>query len=68
MTINIRAERINRGLSTREAAVAMGISRPTLERAEAGDELRPRQAKCIADFYGVRVTDIWPIDDIEPAS
>jgi transcriptional regulator with XRE-family HTH domain len=61
--INLRAERLNRGLSTREAAEQIGVSRPTLERAEAGSAPQPRMAKRIADFYDVRVTDIWPVAD-----
>lgn len=64
MTINLRAERVNRGMSTREASDKIGIARPTLERAEAGEAPRPRQAKLIADFYGVQVTDIWPVDGV----
>lgn len=61
--MNLRAERLNRGLSTRAAADEMGISQAILLRAEDGLGVRPVHAKRIADFYHVKVTDIWPLDD-----
>lgn len=63
--MNLRAERLNRGLSTRDAAEAMNISQAILLRAEAGLGVRPAHAKLIADFYGVLVTDLWPVDDLD---
>lgn len=70
MNINIVAERINRGLSIPQAALAMGIGRETLRSAEADlpDRPAPGTAKKIADFYGYKVTDIWPIEGLEPAA
>lgn len=62
MSVNLEVERLNRGLSTREAARQIGIARGTLERAERQDRVFPSSAKLIADFYGVRVTDIWPVE------
>lgn len=65
--MNIRAARMNRGLSTRAAAIAIGVARQTLEDAESGERIPlPATAKKIADFYDVKVTDIWPVDDPEP--
>jgi DNA-binding XRE family transcriptional regulator len=61
--MNIQAERLNRGLSRGQAAKQMGIARGTLVAAEAGRSIAPSSAKAIADFYGCRVTDIWPVDD-----
>jgi transcriptional regulator with XRE-family HTH domain len=55
--------RRNKGLSVREAAIEIGISRETLARAERGDGVHAGTAKQIADFYGVLVTDLWPVDD-----
>lgn len=64
--MSLRAERLNRGLSTRVASERIGISRQTLEDAEHGRRRpRPAAAKRIADFYGVLVTDIWPVEDPE---
>lgn len=58
--MNIRAARLNRGLSVERAAAEIGVSRGTLVRAESGEMPQPALAKLIADFYGRRVTDIWP--------
>lgn len=62
--LNLREERVNRGLSERMAAAEMGIARETLLRAERGERPHPAQGKKIADFYGVRVTDLWPLEDV----
>lgn len=59
--MNIEAERLNRGLSSRIAADQIGVDRRTLERAERGEGVNPAKAKLIADFYGVLVTDILPL-------
>lgn len=59
--MNIVAERVNRGLSREVAAKRIGISRETLRLIEQGSVPRPLTAKRIADFYGVQVTDIWPV-------
>jgi transcriptional regulator with XRE-family HTH domain len=65
--VNLRAERLNRGLSTREAAEAIGVSQAVLLRGERGEGLRPRHAKRVADFYELKVTDVWPLpEDTEP--
>jgi transcriptional regulator with XRE-family HTH domain len=60
---NLRAERLDMGLSQRAAAERIGISQAILLRAEAGLGVRPEHAKLIADFYGFRVRDIWPVED-----
>jgi transcriptional regulator with XRE-family HTH domain len=60
--VNLVAERVNRGLSVLEAAEQIGVARGTLSRAEQGVMPSPRNAKKVADFYGVQVTDIWPVD------
>ena len=61
--MNLKAERLNRGLSTRDAAEKIGVSQAILMRAEDGRGVRPAHAKRIADFFGVRVTDIWPVEN-----
>ncbi len=65
--VNLERERINRGLSQRQAAKGAGIAASVWGRAEAGESLHPANAKAIADFLGVQVTDIWPLDE-EPAA
>lgn len=61
--MNLRAERLNKGLSTRDAAAEIGVTQAILIRAEGGQGVRPAHAKKIADFYGCKVTDIWPVSD-----
>lgn len=51
------AARLDRGLSQRAAAEEIGVTRGVLERAEAGKRIHPSNAKVIADFYGLAVTD-----------
>lgn len=65
--MNLRAERLNKGLSTRDAASEIGVSQAIILRAEEGLGVRPAHAKLIADFYGVKVTDIWPVDEVAAA-
>lgn len=60
--MNLRAERLNRGLSLRAAAELMDVDRGTLAGAEAGTQTpHPPQMLKIAKFYDVQVTDIWPV-------
>lgn len=66
--MNLLAERLNRGFSSREAAEQIGVTQAILLRAEGGEGVRPRHAKKIADFYGVKVTDIWPVEPVESAA
>lgn len=61
--MNLEAARLNKGMSLTEAASAIGISKTTLQRAEAGAMPRASVAKKIADFFGVTVTAIWPVAD-----
>ena len=61
--MNLKAERLNRGLSLRTASQRMGIPSYILRDAEnKGTVPRPEAAKKIADFYGYLVTDIWPVE------
>ncbi|HYV17326.1 MAG TPA: helix-turn-helix transcriptional regulator [Conexibacter sp.] len=58
----LRSERLNRGLTLKQAAARIGVSWKTLQRTEAGQSVPfPATALKIADFYGLRVTDIWPV-------
>lgn len=61
--MNIRASRLDRGLSALAAAEEIGVSQAILLRAERGLGVRPAHAKLIADFYGTTVTGIWPIEE-----
>jgi len=60
--INLKADRLNRGLSAAAAAKEMGIQKNVLLNAESGTSVpRPESAFKIADFYGYSVTQIWPV-------
>lgn len=62
--IDIRALRLNRGLSLSEAARQIDLAPNTLAGAESGEITPwPSNALKIAKFYGFQVTDIWPIHD-----
>jgi len=61
--MNLIAERLNRGLSSRAAAKEIGVTQAILLGAENGARPQPRHAKAIADYYGVKVTDIWPLEN-----
>ena len=61
--MNLLGERLNQGLTSRDAAERIGVSQAILLRAESGLGVRPKHAKAIADFYGVQVTDIWPVEN-----
>lgn len=65
--IDLREMRVNRGLSLRAAAREMEINNQVLLRAEAGARPHPRHALKIANFYGFKVTDIWPLPESEAA-
>ena len=62
--MNLLGERLDRGLSSQEAAQQIGVSQFVLLNAEQSGDMprRPRDAKAIADFYGAKVTEIWPLD------
>ena len=66
---DLEEARVNRGLSLRAAAREIGVDWKTLRRAERGDH-RPqaRNAFRIARFYGLQVTDIWPLEPTEGAA
>ncbi len=62
MNVCLVALRVNRGLSVPAAAARAGVATGTLRRAERGLSIRPGPAKRIADFYGRKVTDLWPVE------
>lgn len=64
--MNLEAARLNMGLTARDAAKQIGVPDHVLRYAETGGRPRPAAAKRIADFYGVKVTDIWPVGDEAP--
>jgi transcriptional regulator with XRE-family HTH domain len=64
MTVNLKAERLNKGLSLADAADEIGVPKHVLLGAETGQNTpRPANAFKIAGFYGFKVTDVWPLEE-----
>jgi lambda repressor-like predicted transcriptional regulator len=55
--------RLDAGLSLRAAAREIGVPIWVIRYAESGGRPQPQSAKRIADFWGLRVTQIWPVED-----
>lgn len=54
----ITTARLNRGLSIRALAREIDVPEQAVRRIEAEERITPANAKKIADFLGVRVTDL----------
>ena len=54
----LQAERLNRGFSRRALAREIDVPEQTLRRVEADLRISPHYAKRIADYFGIRVTDL----------
>jgi transcriptional regulator with XRE-family HTH domain len=64
----LRESRLDRGLTIRQAAVAIGVSFKTLQRAETGRATPyPGTRRLIAVYYRLKPSDIWPIGASEKA-
>lgn len=50
--------RVNRGHTIRSLAAELGIDWRTLARIEEAKPVHPAKAKKVADYFGVRVTDL----------
>lgn len=55
--------RINEGLSPNALAYRAGVSGNTIRMAEAGFRPSPRTMFAIADVFGLRPLDLWPIEE-----
>lgn len=56
--------RVDRGMSVPDLAKAAGVSAYVIRRAEAtGSRPRPENALKLARYFGLRVTDVWPIEN-----
>jgi DNA-binding XRE family transcriptional regulator len=58
----LREARLNRGLSRRQAAIEINVAQDTLRKIEVGEPVHPASAKKIADYFGVQVTDLMPVE------
>lgn len=64
MNARLKARRVNEGMSVQAFADQFGVAKQTVWSWEQ-DAFRPRPAlaKEIADFFGCKVTDLFPIED-----
>lgn len=60
MSFDLTRARLNAGFTQRGLADRLGIDRDTIRRLEAGEGVRPGNAKKVADFFEVQVTDLLP--------
>lgn len=64
-SFSLTAARINAGLSQRQLAQKVPVGLETIRRLERGEGAHPENAKKVADYFGVKVTDLMPL---EPAA
>ena len=55
--------RVNEGLSPNALAYRAGVSGNTVRIAEAGFPPSPRVQFAIAEVFGLRPLDLWPIEE-----
>lgn len=59
---NVKAARINAGLTQRGLAEKCDVSLTVVQRLESGGTATPPNAKKVADYFGVQVTDLMPLE------
>lgn len=62
MTFDLAAARLNAGHTVASLASELGVHRASIARLENAESVHPATAKKIADYFGVRVTDLMPVD------
>lgn len=63
MPVDLKRARVNAGFTQRGLAKHLDIDRDAIRRLESGLRVNPASAKRVADFFGVQVTDLMPIDN-----
>lgn len=61
-SFNLPAARLNAGYSIRGLAAEIGIAEHAIRRLEGGESVHPATAKKVADYFGIKVTDLMPLD------
>lgn len=59
---NLIEMRLNKGLTPNQVAYLTGLTGPTVRLAESGHVPSPRVQLALADFYGRKVVDLWPLE------
>jgi len=60
---DVRAAYLNEGMSRREFARLLDMSSDVIRRLEEGRGITPSNAKKIADHFGLKVTDLMPLEN-----
>jgi len=61
MTVDLRTERRNRGMTLKDVAELVGVTESSMSLYERGlSAPHAPTAFKIASLYGVKVSDIWP--------
>ena len=58
MSFDIKAARLNAGKSLRGLAAEADVPEQSIRRLESGQGVTPENAKKIADYFGIKVTDL----------
>jgi DNA-binding XRE family transcriptional regulator len=66
--VTLEQLRLDAGLSPEQLAAETGVSNVTIRSAErSGKRPQPQTAKKLADYFGVKVTAIWPVAERKAA-
>lgn len=60
---DLAAARLNKGLSQRALADECNVGVETIRRLELGHGAFPANAKKVADYFDVQVTDLMPVGE-----
>ena len=58
--MNLTESRLNAGYSLRGLAAHLDVPEGSIRRLENGEGVTPANAKRVADFFGLKVTDLLP--------
>lgn len=64
--LDIERARLDRGMTATDVAREAGVSPFVISRLENGKRVAPANAKRIADFFNVKVTDLAPFAPTNP--
>jgi transcriptional regulator with XRE-family HTH domain len=68
MSLDLRTERMNRGVTIETLAAETGVSRATIIRLEQGATPQAPTAKRVAAFFDLKATDLWPVENPRAAA
>lgn len=66
--MNLTEARLNAGHSIRGLAAHLDVPEQSIRRLEEGKGVTPANAKKVADYFGLKVTDLLPVDGADTAA